>query len=67
MAMPDSADFRMGMWGQVFDKNGCIIMEAWWLHDKACKLAEEKRAANASALEACALNNSHLDINLSPK
>ena len=28
MAMPDSADFKMGMWGQVFDKDGCLILEA---------------------------------------
>ena len=28
MAMPDSADFKMGMWGQVFDKDGCLIVEA---------------------------------------
>jgi hypothetical protein len=25
MAMPDSADFRMGMWGQVFDKDWRLI------------------------------------------
>jgi len=25
MAMPNSADFRMGMWGQVFDKEGLLV------------------------------------------
>jgi hypothetical protein len=24
MAMPNSADFRIGMWGQVFDKVGVL-------------------------------------------
>jgi len=27
MAMPDSADFSMGMWGQVFEKNGHLLEE----------------------------------------